>query len=135
MSKGGGAGGEILRSIGEIALNALQSPRQETRMTLLQGEAMPPPRSLRANEEYVRVRLMAAHLPYTRKLLTTYEPLVYAGVALGETAQENAEFAKAVSSGHSTEGLRGADRATLSEVTLMEPSPFLGSLSLAVGLI
>lgn len=135
MSKGGGAGGEILRSIGEIALNALQSPRQETRMTLLQGEAMPPPRSLRANEEYVRVRLMAAHLPYTRKLLTTYEPLVYAGVALGETAQENAEFAKAVSSGHSTEGLRGADRATLSEVTLMEPSPYLGSLSLAVGLI
>lgn len=135
MPKGEGTDSGVLRSIGEIALNALQQPRQETRMTLLPEDSPAPPRALRANEEYIRVRLMAAHLPYTRKFLTSYQPLVYAGVGLGETADETAEFAKVVSSGRSAEGLSGPDRATLSEVTLLEASPYIGSLSLAVGLL
>ena len=135
MPEAGGTNGAVLRSIGEIALNALQRPREETRMTLLPDDSPTPPRALRANEEYIRVRLMAAHLPYTRRFLTSYQPLVYAGVGLGETADETAEFAKVVSSGRSAEGLTGADRATLSEVTLLEASPYIGAFSLAVGLL
>ncbi len=135
MPQGEGTDPGLLRSIGEIALNALQRPREETRMTLLPDDSPAPPRALRANEEYIRVKLMAAHLPYTRKFLTAYQPLVYAGVGLGEVADDTAEFAKVVSAGRNAEGLAGADRATLSEVTLLEASPYIGSFSLAFGLL
>jgi hypothetical protein len=70
-------------------------------MSMLPDDSPTPPRALRANEEYIRVRLMPAHLPYTCRFLTSCQPLVYAGVGLGEAADDTAEFAEVVSSGRS----------------------------------
>ncbi len=130
-----GTDGSLLAKLGDLAVSALLKPREETLWTLLPEATVPPSRPLKTGQEYVRVRLLAAHLPDVRKFFSTHAPLVYAGVGLGEIAGDDAEFAKVVSSGFKAEGLKGGNRETLSEVMLLNASPYSGTLNLALGLL
>jgi len=133
MTNAKGSDGDIVGKLGDLAVGALRRPRRETLLTLLPEVAASRP--LKKDEEYVRVRMLAARLPDAGNLFSSKFPLVYAGVGLGEIANDPAGFAKAISSAFSQEGMKGEDRETLGEVVLFNASPYAGALNLAVGLL
>jgi len=129
----GGKEDDIVSKLGDLAVSALRKPRRETLMTLLPEVAQSRP--LRKGEEYVRVRMLAARLPDAGNLLSSKLPLVYAGVGLGEISNDPAGFAKAISGGFNTDGVKGDSRETIGEVVLFNASPYAGQLNLALGLL
>ncbi|MEQ1608697.1 MAG: trypsin-like peptidase domain-containing protein [Hyphomonadaceae bacterium] len=133
MTNAKGSDGNIVGKLGDLAVGALRRPRRETLLTLLPDVAASRP--LKKDEEYVRVRMLAARLPDAGNVFSSKFPLVYAGVGLGEIANEPAGFAKAISSAFSQEGMKGEDRETLGEVVLFNASPYAGALNLALGLL